>query len=57
MNELRVFENSEFGRVRTIDQNGEPWFVAADVCRALDVGNSRQALTRLDEDEKGCHFK
>lgn len=53
MNELRVFENSEFGRVRTIDQNGEPWFVAADVCRALDVGNSRQALTRLDEDEKG----
>lgn len=52
MNELRVFENSEFGRVRTIDQNGEPWFVAADVCRALDVGNPSQALTKLDEDEK-----
>ena len=52
MNELRVFENSEFGQVRTIDQNGEPWFVAADVCRALDVGNPSQALTKLDEDEK-----
>ena len=29
-----------------------PWFVAVDVCDALDIGNSRQAVTRLDEDEK-----
>lgn len=53
MNDLKVFENQEFGQVRAIEQNGEPWFVAADVCRVLEVGNSRQALTRLDEDEKG----
>lgn len=53
MNEIKVFENNQFGQVRTVMQNGEPWFIAADVCRALDVGNSRQALTRLDEDEKG----
>lgn len=53
MNEIQVFNNSQFGDVRSINMNGEPWFVAADVCRALDVGNSRQALTRLDEDEKG----
>lgn len=32
---------------------GEPWFVAADVCAVLGVNNSRQALTRLDDDEKG----
>ena len=53
MNEIQVFNNTQFGEVRSINRNGEPWFVAADVCRALDVGNSRQALTRLDEDEKG----
>lgn len=53
MNYLQVFNSSQFGTVRVIDQNGEPWFVAKDVCAALDIGNSRQAITRLDEDEKG----
>ena len=31
---------------------GEPWFVAADVCRALGLGNSSQAIAKLDDDEK-----
>ena len=53
MNELQVFENAQFGQVRTVQKDGQPWFVAADVCRALEVGNSRQALSRLDADEKG----
>ena len=53
MNELTVFENEQFGSVRTIIRDGEPWFVAADVCRALEIGNSRQAIVRLDDDEKG----
>mgnify|MGYP001780651803 CR=1 FL=1 len=52
MNEMKVFENSEFGQVRTVEQNGEPWFVAADVCRALGIGNSRDATAKLDDDEK-----
>lgn len=52
-NKMQVFTNEDFGEVRTIEINGEPWFVAADVCRALDIANSRDALTRLDEDEKG----
>lgn len=51
--QLRVFESTEFGTVRTVEMNGEPWFVAVDVCRALEIGNSRQALARLDDDEKG----
>lgn len=34
------------------DFDGEPWFVAADVCRALEISNSRDAVARLDEDEK-----
>lgn len=53
MNELRVFESAEFGEVRTVEIEGAPWFVAVDVCRALEIGNSRQALVRLDDDEKG----
>lgn len=39
MNDVKIFENPEFGRVRTTVIDGEPWFVAADVCRALDLGN------------------
>lgn len=53
MNSLKVFENKEFGKVRTITQNGEPLFIAKDVCDILGLSNSRKALTRLDEDEKG----
>ena len=53
MNELQIFNNPQFGDIRTILRDGQPWFVAADVCRALDLGNSRQAMTRLDDDEKG----
>lgn len=53
MNELQIFQSDEFGSVRTIQIDGEPWFVAADVCTALEIGNSRQAITRLDDDEKG----
>lgn len=53
MNELTVFENKDFGPVRTVVRQGEPWFVAADVCRALEISNSRDALSRLDADEKG----
>lgn len=33
-------------------KDGEPWFVAVDVCRVLEVGNSSDAIRRLDEDEK-----
>lgn len=52
MNELRVFKNDDFGEIRTVDLQGEPWFVASDVCKILDLGNTSQALSRLDEDEK-----
>ena len=39
--------------MRTVGIDGEPWFVAADVCAALSIANSRDAATRLDEDKKG----
>lgn len=38
--------------VRILDQDGAPWFVAADVCRVLEIGNPRQAVRSLDDDEK-----
>lgn len=52
MNELQVFNNAMFGNVRIILQDNEPWFVAKDVCDCLEINNSRQALSRLDYDEK-----
>lgn len=54
MNDIQVFKNDQFGTIRALrGDDGEPMFVAKDVCTALGLGNSRQALSRLDEDEKG----
>lgn len=52
MEGLRVFENAQFGQVRTVAKEGQPWFVAADVCRALDLGQVTNTIRRLDDDEK-----
>lgn len=51
--QIKVFNNSDFGEVRTTIRDNEPWFVAVDVCKALSITNHRDALGRLDEDEKG----
>ncbi|QJE31829.1 BRO family protein [Heyndrickxia coagulans] len=52
MNSLQVF-NFKQNEVRTVLKDGEPWFVAKDVCDILNHSNSRVAISRLDEDEKG----
>lgn len=52
MNDIQVFD-FEDNAVRVIDIDGEPWFVAADVARVLDIKNSRDAVADLDDDEKG----
>lgn len=52
-NGMQVFENSDFGKVRVVERDGEPWFVAVDVCRALGLEQVSRALDRLDEDERG----
>lgn len=52
-NTLKVFENKEFGKLRTVLIDNEPWFVVADVCHSLEINNSRMATSRLDDDEKG----
>lgn len=52
MNEIQIFERAEFGQIRTTTIDDEPWFVAADVCRALELNNVSRAVDRLDDDEK-----
>lgn len=51
MNDLTVFRNPEFGEVRTVSRDGEPWFMLRDVCNALHIGNTGDVARRLDEDE------
>lgn len=52
MNQLKIFTSNQFGEIRTTVQNGEPWFVAADVCKALELPDTHKAIGRLDDDEK-----
>lgn len=51
-NNIQVFNNEAFGEVRTVMVSGEPWFVAVDVCKALELSNPTVAVSRLDEDER-----
>lgn len=53
MNELKVFENQEFGKVRTIVRDGEPWFVGKDVAAALGYSNTKDAISsHIDNEDK-----
>lgn len=51
-NEIQVFNNNDFGELRTIEKDGEIWFVAKDVCDALELTNPTMALGRLEDDER-----
>ena len=53
MSELKVFENPEFGKLRTVEINGEPWLVGKDVARALGYKDTINALkSHVDEEDK-----
>lgn len=52
-NNMQIYKSEKFGEIRTLNLNGEPWFVAADVCKALELGNPSMTVERLDDDEKG----
>ncbi len=51
-NGIAVFENSVIGSVRTVMQNDEPWFVAVDVCKALELSNPTVSVANLEESER-----
>lgn len=53
MNELMIFENPEFGRVRSVEIDGEPWLVGKDVAQALGYSDTDKAIrTHVDDDDK-----
>lgn len=52
MNQLKIFENAAFGEIRVVEKGGEPWFVAAEICKILGLENVSRALDSLDVDEK-----
>jgi len=51
VDKVQIFENQEFGRVRAVDQEGQPWWVLKDVCAALGINNHKMTAQRLDGDE------
>lgn len=53
MQELKIFENPAFGQIRTVEREGEPWFVGKDVAQALGYSDTKSALSdHVDEDDK-----
>ena len=54
MNNLQIFESEEFGQVRTVTIDGEPWFVGKDVALALGYKNPQEAIREhVEEEDKG----
>lgn len=54
MNELKVFENEEFGKIRAVMIDNEPWFMAKDVAVVLGYKNGRDALAKhVDNEDRG----
>lgn len=56
MNDVMTFKNDLFDEVRVLCIEGEPWFVASDVCKSLGLCDTHVALRRVDSDEKGRHL-
>lgn len=53
MNEIQIFSNKEFGNIRTVNIDGEPWFVGKDVANALGYSNNRKAISdHVGEEDK-----
>lgn len=56
MNNLKIYENAEFGQIRTVEINGEPWFVGKDVAETLQYTNPQKAVREhVDEEDKGVN--
>ena len=55
MNELQIFNNEEFGEIREVTINDEPWFVASDIAKALGYRMASDLTRRLEDEDKGTH--
>lgn len=56
MNEVQTFNNQEFGEVRTVEINGEPWFVASDIAKVLGYRMASDLTRRIDEEDRGMQI-
>lgn len=56
MNGLQIFNNAEFGQIRTVTKDNEPWFVASDIAKALGYRMASDLVRRIDDDDKGTHI-
>lgn len=53
MNEVQIFQNDEFGKIRAFEKNGEPWFVGKDVAKILGYKNTNAAIIQhIDEEDR-----
>ena len=53
MNDLKIFENKEFGKIRTVIENGETWFIGKEVADILEYANTAKAIRdHVDEEDK-----
>lgn len=56
MNELQIFKNPEFGEIRTVEVNNEPWFVGKDVAMVLGYSNPQKAIRdHVEDEDKGVN--
>lgn len=53
MNNLQIFNSEEFGEIRTVTIDNEPWFVGKDVCEAFGDTNYRRSISNIDDSDKG----
>ncbi len=52
MNDLEIFKSEEFGEVRVVEKDGEPWFIGKDVCLAFGDKNPSRSLGRISEEDR-----
>lgn len=53
MNTIKIYENEEFGAIRVVEKDGEPWFVVSDVCTYFGVTNRNRVMQSIAEEDKG----
>lgn len=56
MNKMQVFQNPEFGKIRAIEINGEPWLVGKDVAEALRYSNTKDALCVVEGPRRAGYY-
>lgn len=52
MNNIQIFQNLEFGKIRSTEKSGEVWFVGKDICAAFGDKNHNRSLGRVDDEDK-----